>query len=125
MYRLTQESLTVTYMPRQAQVAQFIPEVLAGLAGVKEVLATMAETNILWIQEAFNPQSETFTQINQIAQRWGAAIELLRFIPSDELIIEEDEQGDLSLSSFPKGKALPAGGFEGVLLKPRLLMMGD
>jgi hypothetical protein len=84
--------LTVTYMPRQAQVAQSIPEVLAGLAGVKEVLATMAETNILWIQEAFNPQSETFTQINQIAQRWGAAIELLRFIPSEEMVIGDDEE---------------------------------
>ncbi|MBI4765178.1 MAG: cytidylate kinase-like family protein [Deltaproteobacteria bacterium] len=84
--------LTVTYMPRQAQVAQSIPEVLAGLGGVKEVLATMAETNILWIQEAFNPQSETFTQINQIAQRWGAAIELLRFIPSEEMVIGDDEE---------------------------------
>ncbi|OGP50149.1 MAG: hypothetical protein A2Y79_07510 [Deltaproteobacteria bacterium RBG_13_43_22] len=104
--------LTVTYMPRQSQVAQFIPEVLAGLAGVKEVLATMAETNILWIQETFNPQSETFTQINQIAQRWGAAIELLRFTPSDEMVIEEDEEGATAMSPPQKEKAPYTGGIE-------------
>jgi hypothetical protein len=104
--------LTVTYMPRQAQVAQSIPEVLAGLAGVKEVLATMAETNILWIQEAFNPKSETFTQINQIAQRWGAAIELLRFIPSDEMVVEEEGEGAPVISPLPKEKAPYTGGIE-------------
>jgi cytidylate kinase len=74
--------VTVTYMPRQSQVAKFIPEVLSELKGVKEILVTMANTNILWIQEAYHPQSETFEQLNQVAQRWGAAVELLRFIPS-------------------------------------------
>lgn len=47
--------VTVTYMPRQSQVAKFIPEVLADLKGIKKVLVTMAETNILWIQETFTP----------------------------------------------------------------------
>jgi len=32
--------------------------------------------------------SENFTQINQVAQRWGAAIELLRFVPADEIGME-------------------------------------
>lgn len=84
--------VTVTYMPRQSQVARFIPEVLSELTGVKEILVTMANTNILWIQEAYSPQSETFGQINQVAQRWGAAVELLRFTPSAGIgpaIIEE------------------------------------
>ena len=92
--------VTVTYMPRQSQVAKFIPEVLADLKGIKKVLATMAETNILWIQETFTPQSETFTQLNQIAQRWGAAIELLRFIPSLE-------SGDKASEETPP--VLPSG----------------
>ncbi len=104
--------ITVTYMPRQVQVAQSIPEVVSGLMGVKEVLATMAETNILWIQETFNPQSETFTQINQIAQRWGAAIELLRFTPSDELIVGEEEEGLPATPPPPRGKAPYTGGIE-------------
>ncbi len=104
--------ITVTYMPRQVQVAQSIPEVVSGLKGVKEILATMAETNILWIQEIFNPQSETFTQINQIAQRWGAAIELLRFTPSDELIIGEEEEGLPAMPPPLKGKDPYTGGIE-------------
>ncbi len=104
--------ITVTYMPRQVQVAQSIPEVVSGLKGVKEVLATMAETNILWIQEIFNPQSETFTQINQIAQRWGAAIELLRFTPSDQLIVGEEEEGLSATPPPPRGKASYNGGIE-------------
>lgn len=92
-------TVTVTYMPRQAQVAPAIPEVLADLPGVKEVLATMAETNILWIQESFDPQSESFRWINQVAQRWGAAVELLRFIPSEGLAAAGDEMGNPVLSS--------------------------
>jgi Cytidylate kinase-like family len=103
--------ITVTYMPRQAQVARFIPEVLAGLAGVKEVLATMAETNILWIQEAFKPQSETFAQINQIAQRWGAAVELLRFMPSDEIAVGGEERPAPEVQSS-KVRAPYTGGIE-------------
>jgi hypothetical protein len=104
--------ITVTYMPRQVQAAKSIPEVLAGLKGVKEVLATMAETNILWIQEAFNPQSETFAQINQIAQRWGAAIELLRFVPSDQIEMAGSDNGEASDSSLLKGKDPSTGGIE-------------
>ncbi len=86
--------VTVTYMPRQSQAGRFIPEVLADLEGTREILATMAETNILWIQEKYDPGSEAFIQINQIAQRWGAAVELLRFIPSEEVGMEAAEEGD-------------------------------
>ena len=117
--------LTVTYMPRQAQVAQSIPEVLAGLAGVKEVLATMAETNILWIQEAFNPQSETFTQINQIAQRWGAAIELLRFIPSDEMVWSKRKKKAPRPFSLTKRKPLYRWHRRGYPGSPGQAKMGD
>jgi cytidylate kinase len=91
--------LTVTYMPRQYQVGQFISEVLDDLKGAKEIMATMADTNILWIQEKYDPGSETFIEINQIAQRWGAAIELLRFIPSEEIWVEGPDEG--STSSIP------------------------
>ncbi len=83
--------VTVTYMPRQSQIAKFIPEVLAEFAGVKEIRITMANTNILWIQEAFHPKSEAFGRIYQVAQRWGAAVELLRFTsaPGIPAIMEE------------------------------------
>jgi hypothetical protein len=70
-------------MPQQADVAGDIPKVLRNLEHCREVRCTMAETNILWIQEAFNPESENFEQINRLAQRWGAAVELLRLAPPE------------------------------------------
>lgn len=75
--------ITVTYMPQQADIAGDIPKVLRDLEYCREVRCTMAETNILWIQEAFNPESENFEQINRLAQRWGAAVELLRLAPPE------------------------------------------
>ena len=75
--------ITVTYMPQQEDVAGDIPKVLRDLEHCREVRCTMAETNILWIQEAFNPASENFEQINRLAQRWGAAVELLRLAPQE------------------------------------------
>jgi hypothetical protein len=73
--------VTVTYMPRQEEAAQSISRVLQDLEGCRENLCTMAETNILWIQEAFDPKAESFKQITRLAQRWGAAVELLRLVP--------------------------------------------
>ncbi len=77
--------ITVTYPPEQDQASQFIPQVLAELPGCREIQCTMAATNILWVQERFEPGSENFGQIIRLAQRWGAAVELMRLIPSGEL----------------------------------------
>jgi len=73
--------VTVTYMPRQEEAAQSISHVLQDLEGCRENMCTMAETNILWIQQAFDPKAESFKQITRLAQRWGAAVELLRLMP--------------------------------------------
>jgi hypothetical protein len=73
--------VTVTYMPRQEAAAQSISQVLQDLEGCQENVCTMAETNLLWIQEAFDPNTENFKQITRLAQRWGAAVELLRLVP--------------------------------------------
>ncbi|MEE8432138.1 MAG: cytidylate kinase family protein [Candidatus Desulfatibia sp.] len=75
--------ITVTYMPQQQDFAGDIPKVLQDLEHCREVRCTMADTNILWIQEVFNPESENFEQINRLAQRWGAAVELLRLAPPE------------------------------------------
>ena len=76
--------LTVTYPPHQAEIHTHIPQVLSDLDGCREIQCTMAETNILWVQERFEPESENFNQITHLAQRWGAAVELMRLIPSDD-----------------------------------------
>lgn len=70
--------VTVTYMPRQEISAEIISQALNGLSGCRESICTMAETNILWIQESFDPEGKNFDQVTQLAKRWGAAVELLR-----------------------------------------------
>jgi cytidylate kinase len=76
--------ITVTYPPHQDHVSGHIPRVLADLPGCQEIQCTMAETNILWVQERFSAESANFQQIIHLAQRWGAAVELLRLIPPGE-----------------------------------------
>ena len=75
--------VTVTYLPQDAGIAKIIPEVLAPLPGVRELSVTMATTNILWIEEAFEASSQTYHQVVEIASKWNAAIELLQFVPQD------------------------------------------
>jgi len=78
--------VTVTYPPHKDEVRDSIPYVLSDLAGCREIQCTMAETTILWVQERFNPESANFEQIIHLAQRWGAAVELMRMISPDEMI---------------------------------------
>jgi hypothetical protein len=87
--------ITVTYPPHQEQVSGHIPHVLTDLSGCREIQCTMAETNILWVQERFEPESDNFQQIIRLAQRWGAAVELLRLIPTGEV------QGDSVVPTLP------------------------
>ena len=78
--------ITVTYPPHQEAISKYIPDVLADLDYCREIVCTMAETNILWVQERFTPESENYQQIIHLAQRWGAAIELMRLLPPGENI---------------------------------------
>ncbi len=103
--------ITVTYMPRDNIDESAIKNALAGLEGCKEKLCTMAETSILWIQERFDPNSEAFSQINQLARRWGAAVELLRVVPE----AEAESQKAASKTTQPAAKPAPVeytGGVE-------------
>ncbi|MCB2191275.1 MAG: cytidylate kinase-like family protein [Deltaproteobacteria bacterium] len=73
--------VTVTYLPRQKKVAESVSRVLSTLEECQGHVCTMAETNILYLSEHFDPKSEDFIQITKLAKRWGAAVELLRLIP--------------------------------------------
>jgi cytidylate kinase len=74
-------ALTVTYLPHDLEVADDVPRVLDGLDGMRQLLTTMAATTILWVQETFSPASETFQEVVEIAGKWNAAVELVRFAP--------------------------------------------
>jgi hypothetical protein len=85
--------VTVTYLPRESQPAKAIQDVLAGLEGIKEVRATMASTNLLWIQEEFRPQSDVFGQVVEIATKWNAAVELISLNSAAGALEEPAEPG--------------------------------
>ena len=82
--RASEGVVTITYVPRQATVAPTIPEVLGDLPGCREIRCTMAATNVLWIQESFEPASPAFGQVNELARRWGAAVELVQYLSQEE-----------------------------------------
>jgi len=70
--------VNVTYLPQNAGLASVIPEVCRDLPGMRDIRATMAMTNLLWIQEALPPQPELYDQVVQIATKWNAAVELIK-----------------------------------------------
>lgn len=75
--------VNVTYLPQDARLAPVIPEVCKGLPGAKDVRATMAMTNLLWVQEEFQPHSELYQEVVDLATRWNAAVELVRSAPEE------------------------------------------
>ncbi len=91
--------VTVTYMPRQEVPAEHIANVLKDLKGCRESICTMAETNILWIQESFDPEGENFEQVTQLAKRWGAAVELLCLDSEGNACVPAPRETDSGLSN--------------------------
>jgi cytidylate kinase len=73
----------VTYLPQDAGLATAIPDICRDLPALKDIRATMAMTNLLWIQEQFPPQAELYDQVVQIATKWNAAVELIKPAPED------------------------------------------
>jgi cytidylate kinase len=71
--------VTVTYNPQNAGMAASLAAALKDVAGIREIRATMATTNILWIQEQFDAQAPIFKEVVEIATKWNAAVELVRF----------------------------------------------
>jgi cytidylate kinase len=92
--------VTVTYPPHHDQISEAIPQVLADLKECREIQCTMAETNILWVQERFVPGSENFQHILHLAQRWGAAVELMRLIEPEDVTGKAETIDGLSQYDF-------------------------
>jgi len=76
--------VTVSYRPQDQAVARNIPSVLERVDGIRDLRITMATGNLLWIQEKFVPDSDTFGKVVEIATKWNAAVELLRLAPEGE-----------------------------------------
>jgi cytidylate kinase len=83
--------VNVTYLPQDAKLAKAIPEVCRDLPGLEDIRATMAMTNLLWIQEEFQPHSELYNEVVELATKWNAAVELVRPAPEEERLQTQEE----------------------------------
>ena len=76
--RAFQGNVSLTYLPPFEKQAELIPQILEKIEGLKSLVCTMAATNILYIQEKFNPEVESFEHLVEIAGKWNASVELVR-----------------------------------------------
>lgn len=87
-------TVSVTFLPQQATLAEAIPAVLEGVEGVTSLRQTVATSTILWVQERFDASSETLHNVLDIARRWDAAIDLVRLLPEDQSPTPAETDGE-------------------------------
>lgn len=103
--------VTVTYLPQDIKIAEAIPEIVQKrFPDLKDIRATMAMTNILWVQEEFKPQSDLYNQIIDIATKWNAAVELIRLSPEDGKAGNDEVD---SVASIPTPPGTAPGEYNG------------
>ncbi len=73
-------ALTVLVAPRDAVAESEVRRALSDL-DASDVRVTMASTRILWVQESFDPASDAFREVVEVAVKWNAAVELVRYEP--------------------------------------------
>jgi len=86
----------ITYPIQQANKIDTINDVLHNLKDAREIVYTKAQTNILWIQEAYNSTDNSYGNVLSLANTWDAAVELLKLAPesSEEVLVPCEEAGD-------------------------------
>lgn len=75
--------VSVTYPPWQSHKAEALSDVLEAVEGTRSVVCTVAATSIALIQERFDPDVEAFADLVAVAEKWGAAVELVRMVPGE------------------------------------------
>ena len=76
-------NVSITYIPRHGKKAEAIPSVIERIDGVKSLICTVATTNILYVQEQFNPDLPSFQHLVEIAAKWNASVGLIRLVQDD------------------------------------------
>ena len=94
--RVSDRVIYITYLIQQVKDAAIINEVLQSLKDAREIVCTEAQTNILWIQEDYNAEDNSYKTVLDLANTWDAAVELLKLTPDNtqEILPEEEKTGD-------------------------------
>lgn len=96
----------VICMPHQAEVAQYVQEILGGLENCQSVHCTIAGSNILWLGEEFTTDSEIFRNLIRVAKKWDAAVEIMRYAAEDK------EKTEPAFTPFKTMMSMQNGGIE-------------
>ena len=80
----------VTYLPQQSEVVPHVREVLSSIDGIKDVSTTIAQSNVLFLQDEFDHEAGGFDNVLKVARQWDAAVELMRFAQVGALLEPED-----------------------------------
>jgi cytidylate kinase len=80
--------VTVSYLPQDGEAAPHIRSVLEKVVGIGDLRITMATASMLWIQEEFQADSETYEKVVEIATKWNASVELVRLAPETAQAVE-------------------------------------
>ncbi len=105
--------VTVSYLPHDAGRAGAVEAVVSGVDGVRQVRCTMATTNILWVQEEFEPASDSFRDVAEIATKWNAAVELVRLAAQRETVSRNGEQSGGENPAPPVRRRVGSAGYDG------------
>ncbi|MCW8809964.1 MAG: cytidylate kinase-like family protein [Ignavibacteriaceae bacterium] len=99
-----QGNVSLTYLPAFVKQAEFIPQVLKKIENMRSLVCTMAATNILCIQERFNPDADTFNHLVEIAGKWNASVELVRLVHQmrDDKVLQKEEIAQAKFSDREK-----------------------
>ena len=95
----------ITCMPHHAEVTHYVENVLCDLEDCREIHCTIAGSKILWFGEKFDSKSELFQNLVKVAQKWDAAVEVMRFVNEQELA----EKGSVSVDRNYKLSAHEGG----------------
>jgi cytidylate kinase len=80
----------VTYSFLQAKKVDVISEALQALPGATQVVCTEARTSLLWIQEAFDADDRSCSEVLSLANTWDAAVEVIKLTAEDRLPVDEE-----------------------------------
>jgi hypothetical protein len=73
----------VTYSFMQAAKVKAVKDVLQGMPNASQIICTEAQTNVLWIQEAFDANDRSCDDILSVANAWDAAVDIVQLMPAD------------------------------------------
>jgi cytidylate kinase len=105
--------VTVSYLPKDGDLARLIGPVMEGVSGIEDLRITMASASLLWIQEEFSPESDVYEKVLEIATKWNAAVELVRLAPKEaQSSVSDSGASTTEVAPLVTSAGLQNGGIE-------------